>query len=172
MVQPTRRIVTGHDERGRSVFVEDRPSPNVHVFERFGGTAVTELWSTPEPGEGQDAAAGAAYRLEPELGATKFRVVEYPPDSVRFAGVDRIAAYAAMGARHAVVEGARHPGMHKTRSIDYAIVLSGEIWALMDEGEVLMKAGDCLVQRGTSHAWSNRTDKPARVAFVLVGSDS
>jgi uncharacterized cupin superfamily protein len=61
--------------------------------------------------------------------------------------------------------------MHKTRSIDYAIVLSGEIWALMDEGEVLMKAGDCLVQRGTSHAWSNRTDKPARVAFVLVGTE-
>jgi quercetin dioxygenase-like cupin family protein len=172
MPQPTRRIVTGHDERGRSVFLEDRPSPHVHVFDRMGGTAVTELWSTPEPGEGRDAAAGDAYRLEPSPGASKFRVVEYPPDSVRFAGVDRHAAYEAMGARHAVVEGARHPGMHKTRSIDYAIVLSGEIWALMDEGEVLMKPGDVLIQRETSHAWSNRTDKPARVAFVLIGTGS
>ena len=67
MVQPIRRLVTGHDERGRSVFVEDRASPNIHVFERFGGTAVTELWATPEPGDGKDAAAGETYRLEPAI---------------------------------------------------------------------------------------------------------
>ncbi len=63
---------------------------------------------------------------------------------------------------------ARHPGFHKTASIDYVIVLSGEIYALMDEGEVLLKAGDVLIQRGTSHAWSNRTDAPAYLAFVLI----
>ena len=62
----------------------------------------------------------------------------------------------------------RHPGFHKTDSIDYAIVLSGEIWALMDEGEVLLKAGDVLIQRGTNHAWSNRTEQPCCVAFVLI----
>jgi len=60
--------------------------------------------------------------------------------------------------------------MHRTDSIDYAIVLSGEIWALMDEGETLLRTGDVLVQRGTSHAWSNRTEEPARVAFVLIGA--
>ena len=65
----------------------------------------------------------------------------------------------------------RHPGFHKTATIDYAIVLSGEIYAMMDEGEVLLKAGDVLVQRGTNHAWSNRTAEPAVVAFVLIDAE-
>ena len=65
----------------------------------------------------------------------------------------------------------RHPGFHKTATIDYAIVLSGEIYAMMDEGEVLLKAGDALVQRGTNHAWSNRTQEPAVVAFVLIDAE-
>ena len=63
---------------------------------------------------------------------------------------------------------ARHAGFHKTDTIDYAIVIEGEIVALMDEGEKLMKQGDVLIQRGTNHAWANRTDKPARVAFILI----
>jgi quercetin dioxygenase-like cupin family protein len=60
--------------------------------------------------------------------------------------------------------------MHKTASVDYAIVLSGEVWAVMEEGETCMKAGDVLIQRGTNHAWSNRTQEPAMVAFILVGA--
>ncbi len=60
--------------------------------------------------------------------------------------------------------------MHKTCTVDYCIVLSGEIWAVLDEGEVLLRAGDCLVQRGTHHAWSNRTDEPCTIAFVLVAA--
>ena len=76
-----------------------------------------------------------------------------------------------MGAAHALVEdNPRHPGMHRTDTVDYAVVVSGEIWAVMDEGETLLRAGDCLVQRGTSHAWSNRSDRPCRVAFVLVSA--
>jgi uncharacterized cupin superfamily protein len=66
--------------------------------------------------------------------------------------------------------GSRNTGMHKTATVDYAIVLSGEIYALMDEGETLMKAGDCLVQRGTNHAWANRSDAPCLVAFILVSA--
>ena len=65
----------------------------------------------------------------------------------------------------------RHPGMHKTDTVDYALVLDGEIWALMDKGETLLKAGDCFVQRGTNHAWSNRSDKACRVAFTLVSAE-
>ena len=64
--------------------------------------------------------------------------------------------------------GERHPMMHRTKSIDYAIVLSGEIWAVMDVGETKMRAGDVLIQRGTNHAWANRSNRPARVAFVLI----
>jgi quercetin dioxygenase-like cupin family protein len=65
----------------------------------------------------------------------------------------------------------RHPGFHRTSSVDYAIVLAGEIYALMDEGEVLLKQGDVLVQRGTNHAWSNRSDAPAYLAFVLIDAE-
>ena len=89
----------------------------------------------------------------------------------RAGAFDRQAAFAAMGADHAMdPEGSRHPGMHKTATVDYAIVLSGEIYALMDEGETLLQAGDCLVQRGTNHAWGNRSDAPCLVAFILVSA--
>ena len=58
--------------------------------------------------------------------------------------------------------------MHKTATVDYAIVLSGEIYAIMDEGETLLRAGDVLIQRGTNHAWANRSERTARIAFVLI----
>ena len=81
------------------------------------------------------------------------------------------AAFAAMGAEHALdPDGTRHPGMHKTDTVDFAIVLSGEIWALLDEGETLLRAGNTLVQRGTNHAWSNRSAQPCLVAFILVSA--
>ena len=67
-----------------------------------------------------------------------------------------------------VKDGDRHPGMHKTATVDYAIVLTGEIWAVMDKDESLMKPGDILIQRGTNHAWSNRTNESCRVAFTLI----
>ena len=77
-------------------------------------------------------------------------------------------AFRIHGRQAAPREKRRHPGMHRTRTLDYAIVLSGEIYAVLDEGEVLLKAGDVLVQRGTNHAWSNRSARPCRIAFVLV----
>jgi mannose-6-phosphate isomerase-like protein (cupin superfamily) len=116
------------------------------------------------------ATLGKPRRLPPPKNGTKFRVVEYPPDAQRVQ-----ALRAASVAQEARAEGyvrdtahARHPGFHKTDTIDYAIVLSGEIYALMDEGEVLLKAGDVLIQRGTNHAWSNRTGEPCCIAFVLI----
>lgn len=75
-----------------------------------------------------------------------------------------------MGAQAADPAIRRHPGMHKTDTVDYAIVLSGEIYAVLDQDEVLLRAGDCLIQRGTSHAWSNRTQEPCAIAFVLVAA--
>jgi quercetin dioxygenase-like cupin family protein len=85
----------------------------------------------------------------------------------------RDQAFASMGRSGAQAlahdaSASRHPMMHRTQTVDYAIVLSGEIWALMDSGETKMKAGDILVQRGTNHAWSNRSNKPCLVAFVLI----
>src|SRR5713226_783094 len=156
MARPMRRILTGHNAQGKSVILSDGPSPHVLELAGMPGLALINLWVTD----------GAPAR------GTIFRVVDFPPDAAMAAAMDRGKAFEAMGAGHAMDPGAaRHPGMHKTSTVDYALVLDGEIWAIMDEGEVLMRAGDCLVQRGTNHAWSNRSDRPCRIAFILVNAD-
>jgi mannose-6-phosphate isomerase-like protein (cupin superfamily) len=176
MAKRTRLVITGNNEKGRSRVVSDGDAPHVHIFAQYGGTAVTDLWITtsmPVDNERIDDLGGREFAIEPPPNGTVFRIVEYPPDSVRLAGLDREAAFREMGASHAIVKkDARHPGMHRTRTLDYAIVLSGEIYAVMDESEVFLKAGDCLIQRGTNHAWSNRTDKPCRIVFVLIDAAS
>jgi quercetin dioxygenase-like cupin family protein len=173
MLKPIRRVVTGHDARGRSVIVSDGPSPHVLALPGRPDFGLTNLWvtdATPASNEGQADAAARPVVLEPPPGGSILRVVEFPPDKAP-GGFDRKAAFAAMGADHAMdPDASRHPGMHKTSTVDYAIVLAGEIWALMDVGETLLKAGDCLVQRGTNHAWSNRSDRPCLVAFILISA--
>jgi hypothetical protein len=176
MPKPIRRVVTGHNAAGRSVFIMDAPAP--HVYHRSPGSAVvTELWETRTmPADnGDDAeATDHPFQLAPPKNGTVFRVIEYPSDRQRLAALERERASADDGSgRGAAFDrgSPRHPGFHKTNSVDYAIVLSGEIYALMDEGEVLLKAGDVLVQRGTNHAWSNRTDESAYVAFVLIDAE-
>jgi quercetin dioxygenase-like cupin family protein len=171
MIKPIRRIVTGHDARGRSMIASDGPSPHVLSLPGRPDFALTDLWVTagaPASNAGSADAAKRRMSLEPPRNGTIFRVVEFPPDAAG-GGFDRAAAFRAMGASHAMdPDASRHPGMHRTDTVDYAIVLSGEIWALMDDGETLMRAGDTLVQRGTNHAWSNRSDQPCLVAFILV----
>lgn len=175
MAQRTRRVVTGHSADGKSIIVMGGDAPNVRVFEHYGGTAVTDLWMTssvPADNSRTEDIGARDFTIEPPPGGTVFRVIEYPPDHVRFANIDRDAAFREMGAHHAMIkEGARHPGMHKTNTVDYVVVLSGEIYAIMDEGEVLLKAGDCLIQRGTSHAWSNRANEPCRIAVMLIDAN-
>ena len=176
MSQPIRRVVTGHDAAGRSVFVMDGAAPHVH--QRSPGSAVvTELWetrSTPADNRGNAEVTDHPFRLPPPTKGSVFRIIDYPPDKERLAALaqERTAPDDGSGAGAALYHGtSRHPGFHKTNSIDYAIVLSGEIYAMMDEGEVLLRAGDVLVQRGTNHAWSNRSDEPARLAFVLIDAE-
>jgi len=165
-----RRVVTGHDAAGRStVAIEDQPG--AVVLEKAGGLRLTELWETKSaPAEigGAADAARRERRIEPDPNGSVFRVIEYPPDSQRLRRLDPEAHFALMGAKAADPATRRHPGMHRTKTIDYAIILSGEIYAVLDEAEVLLKAGDVLVQRGTNHAWSNRSDQPCRIAFVLI----
>jgi mannose-6-phosphate isomerase-like protein (cupin superfamily) len=174
MPRPFRRVVTGHDANGRSIFVADGPAPT--VFDRgAGATAVTELWetaATPASNMGNaDPTLGKPQRLPPPKNGSKFRVVEYPPDSRRVAALHGVSHDSKSEGYVRDLVNKRHPGFHKTATIDYAIVLSGEIYALMDEGEVLLKAGDVLIQRGTSHAWSNRTEQPCCIAFVLIDAE-
>jgi hypothetical protein len=171
-----RRVVTGHDAHGKSIIVTDGPSPHVLELAGMPGLALINLWVTdraPAANTGSDDAADRPVVLEPPTRGTIFRVVDFPPDRNMAGQVDRSKAFAAMGAGHAMDRSAaRHPGTHKTNTVDYALVLDGEIWALMDEGETLLKAGDCLIQRGTNHAWSNRSEKACRVAFVLVSAEA
>jgi hypothetical protein len=178
MPRPIRRVVTGHNAQGKAIFISDGPAPA--VYDRgSGATAVTELWetgSTPASNAGNgDPTHGAPQRLPPPKNGSKFRVVEYPPDSKRVAAIHAAGAETHANAKSEGyvrdVANKRHPGFHKTDTIDYAIVLNGEIYALMDEGEVLLKAGDVLIQRGTNHAWSNRTEQPCCIAFVLIDAE-
>jgi naringenin degradation protein FdeH len=175
MPKPVRRVVTGHNAKGRSIFIVDGATP--HVFSRSEGSAVVhELWQTartPADNRGNDDAIAGPHRLAPPRNGSVLRVIEYPPDSERLAAIARETALPDASGRAAATDrnNPRHPGFHKTATIDYAIVLSGEIYAMMDEGEVLLKPGDVLVQRGTNHAWSNRTNDTAVVAFVLIDAE-
>lgn len=168
-----KRVVTGHDSAGRSVILADGdPPPAVKRSEST--PRVINLWATaetPADNAGSAEAIDREFPIPPPPNGSIFRIVEYPPDRVRLAGMAARTAGGGPASEHDASlyhGGSRHPGFHKTHTIDYAIVLSGEIWALMDEGETLLRAGDVLIQRGTNHAWSNRTDVPVRVAFVLI----
>lgn len=97
---------------------------------------------------------------------------EFPPDKERnYAAQAAVFNQYGASSAHDTSSQKKHPAMHKTQSVDYAICLSGEIWAVMDEDETLMKAGDVLVQRGTNHASSNRSEQPCRMAFVLIDGE-
>jgi mannose-6-phosphate isomerase-like protein (cupin superfamily) len=176
MAISVRRVVTGLDIDGRSTFLTDAPTS--HVFQRTKGSAIVhELWETtrtPADNRGHADAIGRGHRLPPPKGGSVFRVIEYPPDSERLAAIAHEEKLPDDGSGRAAAtdrNSPRHPGFHKTATIDYAIVLSGEIYAMMDDGEVLLTAGDTLIQRGTNHAWSNRTNEPAVVAFVLIDAE-
>jgi hypothetical protein len=169
-----RRVVTGHDETGRSIIVMDGVAANSRRLMAAGGLQLTELWETartPASNEGNDDPSTQPRGIEPLPGGSVFRVIEYPPDSVRLATISPDDYYRDMGATRDSSGKRRHAGMHRTDTIDYVIVLRGEIWAVMDEGETLLRAGDVLIQRGTNHAWSNRTDESCLVAFVLISAD-
>lgn len=171
--KPIRRVVTGHNAQGKSIFIKDGRAP--HVYSRTAGSAViTELWETrsaPGSNDGNDEVTNHPFQLHPPKNGTVFRIIHYPPDKVRLAAIKKEQAMGEDGSgRHAATDAdnPRHPGFHKTDSVDYAIVLQGEIVAMVDEGEVLLQQGDVLIQRGTNHAWSNRTNHVATLAFVLV----
>ncbi len=172
MAREVRRLITGHDENGKAVCIEDAPARNVLERPNRPGVALTNIWQTDEvPTEINRAGDPVAseFVLHPPKGGTVFRIIEfYPEDPDVLAKLDGAAAFAEMGASHNVIEGARHPFMHRTDTVDYAVVLSGEMTMLLDETKHLLKAGDTVVQRGTNHAWSNRGDDVCVMAFVLV----
>ena len=175
-MKPIRRVVTGHDEGGRSVIRRHGPAPTVMQVPAVPGLTFYELWETktsPADNSGEADAAARPVHLQPEPTGSIFRIVDIPPDAVSGAATKATEVFSAIGADTALDSHSdRNAFMHRTDSVDYAIVLAGEVWAVMDDGEVLMKQGDVLVQRGTNHAWSVRTKAPCRMAFVLIGAKS
>lgn len=166
-VAAVRRVVTGHDQQGRSVIIEDGPCAHVECILGIPTLASTELWTTQVPANNWQAGEGAVLPLvvAPPVSGAVFRVVEFPPDrdwktSLRadqsLGGVDEPGATSS------------NPMMHRTKSVDFVVVISGEIVSLLDDSEVVLRAGDVMVQRGTNHAWSNRSTAPCVVAFVLI----
>jgi len=163
-MKPVRRVVTGHRD-GKAVVLYDSAAPN-QKLRQASGLVSTLVWVTDETPADISGSADRAAReigVPPPLNGSILRVVDFPPES---GARSRQAILAEMGV--ADYGGARHSSMHRTRSVDYAIVLEGEIHMLLDDSEVHLKAGDVLVQQGTNHAWVNRGARPCRVAFVLV----
>ncbi|HEV3008108.1 MAG TPA: cupin domain-containing protein [Burkholderiales bacterium] len=173
MIWRVRRVLTGHDAEGRSTFIADGPAPNVKEMTAITGLALTDLWETgaaPASNTGDKDAAERPVRLEPPTNGTILRIVEFPPDSAWRGATDGKAGFKAIGAGDAQDKSSSDPMMHKTSTVDYIIVLKGEIHAIMETGEKLLRAGDILVQRGTNHSWSVRGSEPCIVAAVLVSA--
>ena len=171
---PIRRIVTADDAHGRSRIAEDAPAIAVRTVAERPGYRNVNVWRTeaaPVPVGAPDSIAAHKGILPPGNGGSILRIIDFPPEVADPAERKRRiqATFGTMftDAQHDKREGA-HPGMHRTDTVDYAIILEGEIWAVMDEGETLMRTGDVLIQRGTNHAWANRSTKTARICFVLL----
>src|SRR5438309_1639577 len=167
-----RRIVTGVNEAGRSHVVSDVMLPTMDGAD--GDPVRAGLWITHDsPASNTDeidpAPDGIILRTPPpDRGGTVIRITDIPPETVRPYDPEDLRRRAC---RTTPERSAKHPGFHATDTIDYAVCLEGEIWAVLDEDETLMRPGDVLIQRGTFHAWSNRSEKPARMLFVLIDAE-
>jgi hypothetical protein len=173
-----RRVVTSRDSAGRSVFASDADAPMAHDFQHIPGMAVANLWRTNSecdiPRQVVDPTPQTP-SLVPGPGGTQLLYVVFPPDSVMASPSFDPAAAVAENLKLAPGIAERfepdHPGMHTTPTIDYGIVLQGEIWLELDAGVVKhLRQHDVVIQHGTRHAWRNRGNAPALVAFVLIGA--
>ena len=174
MTKTVRRVVTGHDDDGKAIVLMDGVAENVKI--RSGtGIGSTLLWMTDETPSDMTGNADAAERetaVPPPINGSIFRTVEFPPEKNAEGGLSNDEVRAQMGVERGGSEKpARHPGMHRTASIDYAVIMAGEIDMLMDDSEVHLVAGDVVVQMGTNHAWANRGDEPCQIAFILIGAN-
>lgn len=174
-----RRVVTGHDGNGKAIVISDALAPTTHSTPLRPGHYSTDIWRTtgmpiPIPADEPDPTPGPR-RLMPMPTGTVIRIADVPPETQATMTVDPDHAreiFKVMGNEQASTFGAganqRHPYMHRTESVDYAVVLTNEIVLLLDDSEVLLKAGDVVIQRGTNHAWANRTKSVTRMLYVLM----
>jgi mannose-6-phosphate isomerase-like protein (cupin superfamily) len=167
-------VVTTVDRNDKAVVLIDGPTPHKRV-RPHAQTVSRLMWvtdRTPADISGTADRAAIEIGIMPPRGGSAFRVVDFPPETAEMRNLDPKTMHASVG------EGSprrglppRHPAMHRTRTVDYAIVMAGEIDMLLDDSEVHMKAGDVMVQQGTNHAWVNRGTEVCRIAFVLIDAD-
>jgi mannose-6-phosphate isomerase-like protein (cupin superfamily) len=168
-----RRVVTGHDERGKAIVSMDGDPPHV-ITSAIPGEYFTEVWKTFQSpaliDSGEDTTLGPR-KMSPHKMGSAVRLVQIPPESGKPMDDEaRKAHFASLGSPEASMGSgpSRHPLMHRTETIDYGVVLEGELTLILDDSEVDLKPGDIVVQRGTNHAWSNRSGKPCRILFILL----
>jgi mannose-6-phosphate isomerase-like protein (cupin superfamily) len=173
VASPIRRVVTGKDATGKAIAMIDAVATTVHWREELGVTN-TLLWMTdsnPADLSNREDTANRKVGVVPPPGGTIFRVIEFAPErEVKADYETRLRIFQGLGLapEGESREKPRDPAMHRTRTIDYGIVLSGEIDMLLDDSEIHLKAGDVVIQRGTNHAWVNRGNQPCQMAFILV----
>jgi mannose-6-phosphate isomerase-like protein (cupin superfamily) len=171
-LKPVRRIVTIDDEEGKSVAIADGPTPDVQTDLVRPGFRSERIWITGSSpvriGAFSDAVLTYPRGTEPPRGGSVCRIVTFPPEGAKRAGLAEVAAFFhAIGSPAASTYSAAapHPYMQKTQTLDFCLILEGEITLVLDTEEVNLKTGDTVVQRGTNHAWSNRSNKPCRIAI-------
>lgn len=167
-----RRVITGHDAAGQSIVINDAPPSRVYRNLGQEGLVFFEVWNTQETPARIDRASGepheAKLSLSPPKGGTRIRVLEIPVEHEAAQNLDTVFENIGAKDAHVGLKGGSHASFHRTQTIDYGIVLEGEITLLLDRGETTLKAGDICIQRGTNHGWINRGSKPCRIAFILV----
>ena len=170
------RVVTGHDEKGMAIVSSQGPLPTVVEIAAVPGMVFHEVWTTAgSPAaidNGIDPTLTPIALLPPKSG-TRVRFVDFPPETpdALVRGSEKSKdAFAEIGdvAALTVKADSPHPLMHRTETVDYGIVIEGEIALVLDDSEVLLRPGSVAVQRGTNHAWANRSGQPCRMLFVLV----
>ncbi|MDR0278639.1 MAG: cupin domain-containing protein [Paucimonas sp.] len=172
---PFKRVVTGHSAAGTALAALVGAVPSSIELKAVPGTVFHEIWrsdASPAPLDNGEDPTRKPLQLSPAPLGSLIRVVDIPPDSVQNQVSDAAAAavFAEIGESHAGTgNGAsKHKLMHRTETLDYGIVTEGEVWLVLDDEDVHLKRGDIVVQRGTNHAWSNRTEAMARMVFILV----
>jgi mannose-6-phosphate isomerase-like protein (cupin superfamily) len=175
MLPGCRRVVTVNDQEGRSRIMLDGPTP--HTLETRPGRGLIDFWRTDaEPGQNGRPGDAAAVRvtIDPPAKGSVFRFFQVAPESAsaHLSLEERLAAaaevFAKMGGSHSLVDTRRHPGMHKTHTTDYIVLLKGRVRLLLDDAETDLEPFDVVVQRGTNHAWVNLGEEPALLVAVLV----
>ncbi|MCC6534111.1 MAG: cupin domain-containing protein [Burkholderiales bacterium] len=176
-MQGIRRVVTGHDAGGKAVVLSDGVASAVRTVPLWPGLVSTDIWKTQRSPvalgpEEADPTLGPR-SLHPAPNGTILRISIVPPETDEILKLDATQAqqvFRGVGnaAASTLAHGGRHPLMHRTETLDYAVVLDGEITLLLDDEEVQLKTGDVVIQRGTNHAWSNRSGKPVRMLYVLI----